>query len=336
MKEPRFLPKEKKRIGLVAPSFGCTTEPYRTRLLKTVSIWREEGYVVEEGKNIFLDKGICASNTPYERAKEFLDLYRGDSDVLFSVGGGELMCEILPYIDFQAIKDSPAKWFVGFSDNTNLTFTLTTLLDIVTIYGPCAGQFFRFPYSDAQKDTFRLLEGEKDFFGYPLWEKESLSDEEHPLADYNLTEKKVITPYGYDKPVEGILLGGCLDCLVTLCGTRFDGVRKFLERTKEGIVWFLEACDLNPLAIRRALFQLREAGWFETAKAFLIGRPLCYDVSMMGVDRKNAVTGILGDLGVPILLDVDLGHFPPSLPIKCGAKARVALVEGNLEIHYLQ
>ena len=41
------------------------------------------------------------------------------------------------------------------------------------------------------------------------------------------------------------LLGGCMDCLVNLTGTKYDKVVEFTERYREdGIVWFLEACDI--------------------------------------------------------------------------------------------
>lgn len=67
--------------------------------------------------------------------------------------------------------------------------------------------------------------------------------------------------------IEGRLLGGCLDSLATLCGTKFDQVKQFNETYKEdGVVWFLEACDLNVMGIRRALWQLDEAGWFQNTK----------------------------------------------------------------------
>ena len=47
-------------------------------------------------------------------------------DAIISCGGGELMCEILRYVDFERIAQAKPKWFMGYSDNTNLTFLLTT------------------------------------------------------------------------------------------------------------------------------------------------------------------------------------------------------------------
>ena len=54
----------------------------------------------------------------------------------------------------------------------------------------------------------------------------------------------------------------------------------------------------------------------------------------MGVDRFNAVTDILGELGKPMLLDIDLGHVPPALPLITGANAKVVYKNENIYIHY--
>ena len=332
--EPKKISKNAK-ITLVAPSFGCTSEPYLSRLNEAIKIFKNLGYEVIEGKNIFLQDGIASSNTPEERAKEIMQAFDSNTDVIMSVGGGELMCEILPYIDFKKIKRSKLKWFVGFSDNTNLTFTITTINNMVTIYGPCASKFFYYPFKYDTKDTIGLLEGKRIFRGYPRFELKSLASESKPLVKYNLTERKIIKPFYYKEPFYGTLLGGCLDCLTVLCGTRFDNVSNFINK-HTGIIWHLEACDLSPLQIRRALFQLREAGWFRKVKGFLIGRPLCNDMEVMGVDKYTAVIDILQDFNVPILMDVDLGHLSPSIPIKNGAKALVSYIDGNIKIEYLK
>ena len=37
-----------------------------------------------------------------------MDAYKSDSSLILSVGGGELMNEILPFIDFKKIKELPS------------------------------------------------------------------------------------------------------------------------------------------------------------------------------------------------------------------------------------
>ena len=80
--------------------------------------------------------------------------------------------------------------------------------------------------------------------------------------------------------------------------------------------------------MRRALWHLEHCGWFKNVKGFLIGRPLRYGEEAMGLDQYTAVAGILGKYGVPVIMDADLGHLPPSMPMLVGARAAVT-VEGN-------
>lgn len=346
MRYGKFLP-EKGTIGFVAPSFGCNIEPYRSAFINAQKIWEQQGYGFSFGPNAYEGCGIGISNTPQKCAKEFNDWYaKEDVDVLISCGGGELMCEILPYIDFEKIRNSEPKWFLGYSDNTNLIFLLATLCDTAAIYGPCAAAFGMEPWHDSLKDAMGILKGNiKSVHNYEQWEKEGLKTEDNPLEPYNVTEKFQLRTWTAEKglsipddiskktdeiiQMEGRLLGGCLDCLSILCGTKFDQVEQFNEKYKEdGILWFLESCDLNPMGIRRALWQLDEAGWLKYTKGFLIGRPYCYGEDFFGMDQYMAVLGILSKYNVPVIMDVDIGHLPPMMPLVCGSKAKVK-VEGN-------
>lgn len=335
MKYAKFLQKGG-TIGFVAPSFGCNIEPYRTAFNHSTEIWTQKGYNLNYGPNVYEGSGIGISNTPEKCAEEFNTWYVSkENDVLISCGGGELMCEILDFVDFEKIRQAEPKWFMGYSDNTNLTFLLTTLCDTASIYGPCAAAFGMEPWHESLKDAFEVLTGQrKEVNGYALWEKESLKTEENPLCPYHVTEKRILKTYP-TKCVEmqGRLLGGCLDSLIHLCGTKFDRVKEFNHKYEEdGVLWFLEACDLNPMSIRRALWQLDHAGWFEKTKGFLIGRPLCFGEVCMGVDQYNAVTDVLGHYGVPIVMDADLGHLAPMMPIVCGSKGKIWVKENDMKL----
>ena len=150
-----------------------------------------------------------------------------------------------------------------------------------------------------------------------------------------MTEKfKMIRyPESGENFLKGRLLGGCLDCLAHLVGTRFDHVTDFVEQyAEDGIIWFLEACELNVFEIRRALWNLKEAGWFNHVKGFLIGRPGIWGESVSGLDQYTAVTGVLGEFGVPILMDLDIGHVAPMMPLISGAMATVKADSVSLQI----
>ncbi len=368
MKYPKFL-QEKGTIAFVAPSFGCAIEPYKSGFENARKKWTKAGFTLELGPNCYASDGVGISSTPKKCGEELTEYYcNTTSDCIISCGGGELMCEILDYVNFEKIKNMPGKWYMGYSDNTNMTFLLATFCDTAAIYGPCAASFGMEPWHVSLEDAMLLLQGKKlSMQGYDKWERESLKDEEHPCVPYNLTETSVIKyilpdgrtnieslaadPHnlmagksgtdGETKENNGIyetyvidctgrLLGGCMDCLVNLTGTKYDKVTEFTERYKEdGILWFLEPCDLNLMSIRRAMWQMEHAGWFKYCKGFLIGRPRVGMGEMeFGIDHYQAVYEMLRKYHVPVMMDVDIGHLPPMMPLICGSVARV-VSDGN-------
>lgn len=402
MRRPEFL-KPDGTIGFIAPAFGCAIEPYKTAFAEAHKKLSDKGYALKDGPNVYRSDGVGISAHPKACAKELMDAYEDpEMDVLMSCGGGELMCEIIPHVDFGRIAELPPKWFMGYSDNTNFTFLSATLADTMSVYGPCAPAFGMDEWHPSLKDAMDILTGKTDTVqSYPMWEKESLKSEENPTAPYNTTQPGEISvflpitmgditidldgipggmsgdisggmpggvsgvglggglgsifefgdvsdmfsdgsamgskPRSPIKPVRlsGRLLGGCIDCLNNLVGTRFDKVDEFNKKyADDGVLWFLEACDLGPLDIRRALWHMKSAGWFDKATGFLIGRPMHYGESMMGVDQYNAVTETLMELNVPILMDLDIGHLPPMMPIVCGAYADVMCLQNDLTIVY--
>ena len=173
MRYPEFL-KKNGCIGFVAPSFGCNIEPYKTAFGHALDKFEKMGYRTELGPNCYEGCGIGISNTPEKCGQELMEYYCNDtSDVLISCGGGELMCEDLPYVDFEKIRMAKPKWYLGYSDNTNMTFLLTTLCDVASVYGPCAAAFGMEPWHPAIQDAFDVLTGEKlTIKGYDLYEKE--------------------------------------------------------------------------------------------------------------------------------------------------------------------
>ena len=336
-------------LGFVAPSFACVTEPYHTAFQAALNHFHEMGYQTSLGPNCYADNGIGISNTPAACGAELTEYYCSpDNQALLSCGGGECMCEVIPYMDFDAMAAAPPKWYMGYSDNTNFTFLANTILDTAAIYGPCANEFGMSPWHPAIHDAFGILTGEVSVVhNYDGWESKETQGrtEDTPLAPYHITEpyvQRIWLPDGpNDAPTpeqplvcSGRLIGGCVDCLVTLLGTRFDKAADFVERyADDGLIWFLECCDLNTMSIRRAMWQMREAGWFSHVKAFLIGRSL-NGSAMFGTDQYAAVTDLLGCFHVPILMDLDLGHLSPMMPIVSGAMAEVTATSGTVSLRY--
>jgi muramoyltetrapeptide carboxypeptidase len=134
-----------------------------------------------------------------------------------------------------------------------------------------------------------------------------------------------------DVQVEGRLLGGCADVLARLVGTPFAEVERFArEHAPEGVVLYLENCEMLPADAARCWHQFALAGWFDRASAVLIGRSPAPDSDTY--TQHAAIADALGGLaarGVPVLYDVDIGHQPPQMLVVNGAQARVSYTVGG-------
>lgn len=173
--------------------------------------------------------------------KELTEYYVSEkNDCLISCGGGELMCEDLDYVDFEKIRKAPAKWYLGYSDNTHFTYLLPTICDTAAVYGPCASDFGMEPWHKSVADAFGVLTGEvRTVRGYEGWERDDAKgrSEENPYLPYQITEPRVLRRFpDADSAFEGRLIGGCLDCLVNILGTKYDGTVDFVENIKRTVL----------------------------------------------------------------------------------------------------
>ena len=80
------------------------------------------------------------------------------------------------------------------------------------------------------------------------------------------------------------------------------------------------------------MWQMENAGWFKYTKGFIIGRPYHYGQELMGLDTYEAVTGIIGKYNVPTIMDADIGHLAPMMPLVNGSMAEIKSVSNTIEI----
>ncbi len=337
-------------IGIVAPSFGCTTEPHITRLKTARDKWEKKGYHLRIGDCVYRSDGLGISTDPRSAAEELTKFYLDpDISAMISAGGGEEMCETVGFTDFDMLKKAPPKWFMSFSDNTNFIFPLVTVADTAAVYGPNIGEFGK-AWERSERDALGLMTGDvstvKGFSGFEGADAAQgySAGGTSPDLRYELTQKKVLHTFlpadsdlreaGRRESVQisGRLLGGCLDVLDNLVGTELDQTQQFMNRYGP-VIWVLEACDLRPLQIRRAMWHLSEAGWFDTAVGFLIGRPYAaFGREEMGVNQYNAVTDMVTQYHVPVIMDADVGHIHPTMPLLMGSLAHLSVTGNEIQI----
>lgn len=326
---PKWIEKGDK-IGVTACSGGKTSPVDLLRLENAAEQFKKRGYEVTETADVRKEeKGRSAPAKV--RAEEFHALVNNpEVSWVIQACGGDYLAEMLSYVDFDAIKANP-KWYQGYSDPTGLLFTITTNCDMATVYAGNYGDFGMEHWHRCLEENVAVLEGkdvvQKSFSMYKNGFAERITGRE----DY---QEDTPVKWEYEKncvELSGRLLGGCLDVLLDLVGTRFDKTTEWCERYKEdGILWYLESFALSSERLTCGLWHLKEAGWFRHAKGFVFGRPTFFS-SDYEISYKEAVESVLGDLGLPIVYEADIGHKAPRMTMVNGALARINVENGKGE-----
>ena len=131
--------------------------------------------------------------------------------------------------------------------------------------------------------------------------------------------------------IRGRLLGGCLDALVQLVGTKSDNTVTFCKQFPEGMLWYLENCEQNTLSLFRMLFQMKQAGWFENAKGILMGRTMNKE-TIKDFSYEYALHKVFDGLNIPVIYDIDIGHLAPNWTMINGAFGEFEYSKGQGKI----
>lgn len=323
-------------IGVTAPSNGITDELKIKRFKNGGKNLKNKGYDVAFTPNVFTaDERGCSSDGK-TRAKQ-LNLLIKDQRISYviSAAGGDYLMEMLEHIDFDAIKKNP-KWIQGYSDNTGLLYPITTKCDVATVYGFNFSDFGMEQWQESVERSFAILEGkEKIQKSFDFFERER-HEYSTGLEGYFADEKVCWKNGRGEEKIEmsGRLIGGCLDVISFITGTRFDGTLEYIEKYKEdGILWFLESFDMSDTLLITNLWRLKEMGYFKYASGFVFGRPLMYN-TWVGQSYEAAVLSILGNLEVPVIFDADIGHKGPQFSMINGAVAKVTSEKGKGVVEY--
>ncbi len=317
---PKFL-KTGDTVGICAPSAGIYSDD-ETSFDLSLSYLKKEGYSIKETEHVRVDAPASAS--PEIRAAEFNSLVRdSETDMVLCATGGDFLCTMLPYVDFEALKSTP-KWVEGYSDPTFLLYSITTNLDIATIYGSNAGGWGFERLHPSLRTGLDILRGD-----IPVQESFDLYERDRSGRDggYNLTETVKWDSDLGALTARGRLLGGCLDCITDLIGTEFDGTKGFIERYRDdGIIWYFDIFALKAEQVHNALFKMRHAGCFDNTRAVIFGR-VCFPGSWGDMDYREAARLILGD--IPTVFEADIGHVPPKFTLINGALGTLEYTNGK-------
>ena len=326
---PEFI-RERDIIGVSAPSAGLT-EPLRINTLNNaVKKFEEKGYKILLTPNVRKNEdGVSSSATI--RSLELASLYQNkDVKAIICATGGEFLVEMLSCFDFSVVQKN-IKWLQGYSDPTGLLFTITTNFDIATIYGSNFAGFGMDTWHESLENNLDILEGkllmQKSFLKYESMRVDMVTGREGYHLDTPVYWKTL--NQGKEVSFKGRIIGGCIDIITELFGTRFDKTKEFIEKYKgDGIIWYFDNCELSMEDMVRTLWKFKDNGWFQYTTGIIFGRSAT-SYSNMGITLEDALNRVLGDLDLPIIIDADIGHVPPRMTIINGAYTMVYCKDGK-------
>ena len=332
MNYPEYL-KVGDTIGICAPSDGIADEVKIRKLELAEKQLTELGYKVIETDHVRTSiKGRSADAET--RAKEFMDLYLNDEvKLIICATGGDFMLEMIPYIDFDLLKTAKPKWVQGYSDVTSIIFLLTSMLDIPTMHAQTIKDYAMRPLFKNLTDALDLMSGKEVVqYSFEKYEKEWQDTTYENMEDqYNMTEPvEWKNLNGEEKiSISGRLLGGNIEIIKDIIGTKYDHINKYISRHKEdGIIWFIDIFELTTPELIRTFFVFKNSGYLDNCKGIIIGRPLFlredYEINL-----KEALKVSLSDTNIPVIFDADIGHVSPQFSLINGSYVDIFSSEGK-------
>ena len=297
-------------IEIISPSNGIKSKKIK-KYEKASNKLANFGFTVIEDKYVRTSvKGV--SSTAANRAREFNKaLHNKNIRGLIACSGGDYIIQMMDLVAWQDIPDN-IKWMQGQSDITPLLFYITTKYDIATIYSYNVTTFGEVDLPPSMfENNIQFLDGYspvQNEYGFKI------SDEKTKIPWQCITS---------NKKIKGRIIGGCLDSLKDIIGTKYDVTKEFINKYKnDGIVWYFDVAEMTNEDILRTMWQFKQAGWFAYCQGILFGR-LENEITYTNTTLIDAIKYNLEDLNIPIIINVDIGHTDPVVTIINGSIVKI-------------
>jgi len=284
-------------VALVSPA-GPVAETRVEAAVKVLTDWglRPRVYPHALGKYSFY------AGSDEQRAADLNDaLADPEIRAVICNRGGYGVQRIIEHLDFDAVRRDP-KLVLGFSDITALHAALWCNARLASIHGPVAAQLERGGLTNSSV-------------------KHALMGAEPVLVKANPAEATVnVRGQGV---AHGILLGGNLSMLSTSIGTPF-------MPDLSGAILLIEDVGEAAYRVDRMLTHLRNCGILQQLAGVAVGQ-FSEPVGMVSqVSLAQVLNERLGDLGIPILGGLSIGHGDPNIAVPLGTQATLDADKGTL------
>lgn len=220
------------------------------------------------------------------RAQMLMDFYCDDEiKAIFDISGGDMANEILPYLDFEVIKEHP-KPFWGYSD-------LTTIIN--AIYAKTGNSSVLYQVRNLVSRCKAVQQ--EDFFSSMLEGSSQLFTFDHKFFQ--------------GQEVCGIVVGGNIRCLLKLAGTPYWPDMK-------GKILFLEARSGSIPQMITYLSQLAQLQVFEQIQGLVLGTFSQMERDECKPDILDLIRRYIPET-LPVIRTGQIGHGSDSKALVIGA-----------------
>lgn len=274
-------------IGIIALSGECDRE----KVLNSKTFFENLGYNIQLSKNIFECDKYLAGNDE-SKLNELHDFFQNpEIKLILCARGGYGAIRLINNIDYDLIKNNP-KSFCGFSDVTALLLMLYKKSGIITYHAPMACSDFAENISSnltfTQNNFFQTLKGEINSY----------------TADS-------VYKSGY---AEGVLFGGNLSTVASLCGLDFLPDKDF--------IFFAEDINEPVYKIDKMFQQLMNIEKFRSnCKGLILG-------DFLGIDNEEWLSMYLKELiqklNIPAIYMSKITHSKDKITLPIGSVAKIS------------
>jgi muramoyltetrapeptide carboxypeptidase len=329
IRAPRLRPGD--TVGIVSPSFGAAGR-FPHRLEQAISQIKSLGFEVKIAGHALNQHGIVSDSAEH-RVQDIHDMFL-DPEVkaIIAAIGGDHSCHLLPLLDFDLIAEHPTV-FTGYSDITVLNIAIWQSTGLITFNGPAIITDFAehprmFNYTEqyflwavTQETPIGLIEPS-------VWWTEEFQDWEQKADLERPRQRQSSSGWTWlkDGSAEGILIGGCIESLEHLRGTRF-------WPQWDNAIFFFETSEEKPLPERvdSMLMDYGNMGVLEQLQGMIVGRPMYYS-NAEKQELREVILERTKSYRFPIISDMDFGHTAPQITLPVGCRARINSQQRRFEI----
>lgn len=306
-------------IAFFSPSApGTATAPLRFKRAK--KFLESKGFNLLPG-NLTGEKDGYRSGNARQRADELNELISNpDVDCIISTIGGINSNSLIPYIDYDAFKESP-KIIIGHSDVTSILLAIFAKTGITTFYGPALiHSFGEFPpFLDMTWACFENVLLERQSLPYTYRMPDHWTDDfinwEQKTKDKTPNKNQWIT---INKgQVEGRIIGGTLNAMSTILGT------EHMPSLNKDTVLFIEDTSKTASYVERLFSLLKTHNYFEKVGGIILGKHEQYDDQNTGKRPHDLLMEIVGETDIPILGEFDCCHTHPCFTLPLGKRIKL-------------